>query len=125
MILQTETADFEVGSGEKELRFIFKGKFSEEDCLKATQAWRQYCEENPHEKFVIIWDCLAMTGFEMSARREWIKHMQILSNRIASINVVCENALIRGSARIVLKLFKFNYKIVKSYDELQSMAEAH
>ncbi|MEQ9305638.1 MAG: hypothetical protein RJQ14_17125 [Marinoscillum sp.] len=59
-----------------------------------------------------------MSGFEMSARREWVKCMQQLHERIHSIIVISDNVLIRGSARLMLKLFSFNSEVYTSYDEL-------
>ncbi|MEQ8470168.1 MAG: STAS/SEC14 domain-containing protein [Marinoscillum sp.] len=111
-------ADEDFHSSHSCLKFIFKGKFTEEASDLSTQIWDQEFKSNPDRKFILIWDCVQMTGFEMSARREWIKCMQELHENIDKIIVVSDNVLIRGSARLMLKLFSFESEVFSTYQEI-------
>lgn len=121
MLLTSENVDVKsesLFSDQLCLKFIFKGKFTEEACRLSTKVWTTEFEQSPASSFVLIWDCVPMSGFEMSARREWVKCMQQLHERIHSIIVISDNVLIRGSARLMLKLFSFDSEVYTSYDEL-------
>lgn len=96
------------------ITFIFKGKFTQEASELSTQAWQEHFTNHPNQKFAMIWDCQQMTGFEMSARREWLKHMHILYKQIDRVIVISDSVLIRGAARLMLKLFSFKSELYES-----------
>ena len=96
----------------------FKGKFTEFASQQSTTIWKVVFDEQQDSKFIMIWDCMDMTGFEMSARREWLKHMHLLHNQIDRVIVISNSVLIRGSARLMLKLFGFDSEIFDSHHDV-------
>ncbi|HCX23405.1 MAG: hypothetical protein CMB80_06860 [Flammeovirgaceae bacterium] len=98
------------------VRFI--GKFTESTSIESTTVWKQTFQKHPKAKFIMVWDCMDMTGFEMSARREWLKHMHELHGQIDRIIVISDSVLIRGSARLMLKLFRFKSEMFNSHHDV-------
>ena len=97
------------------LNVKFKGKFTQDASEKSTQIWKATFRKYPRAKFIMIWDCMEMTGFELSARREWLKHMHELHDQIDRVLVISDSVLIRGSARLMLKLFRFKSELYDSH----------
>lgn len=99
------------------LKFVFEGHFSEEQALPAIEKWRKlFSEEVPEgQKVNIIWDCLAMTGFEPKVKTTWQKILKELSPKIQDIWIVSTNPMIRVAA-LTMGLFS-NYKIKTAINE--------
>lgn len=100
------------------LTFKFKGKFTQTASEESTLAWKEAFAEDPHTKFIVVWDCMEMTGFEMSARREWLKYMHQLHDQIDRVMVISDSVIIRGSARLMLKLFQFKSELFDNYRQV-------
>jgi len=96
------------------LKFVFKGKFTQDASELSTQVWEKHFAAYKNQKFIMIWDCQEMTGFELSARREWLKHMHHLHHQIDRVIVVSNSIMIRGAARLMLKLFSFKSELYES-----------
>ncbi len=113
MDLRSENVDvlnnFDLGFNR--LDFIFKGKFTIQASVLATQSWRKKFESVPSQKFVLTWDCTNMDSFEIGARREWLNCMNDLHGQIEKIVVISDNMIIRGAAHLMLNSFKFKYEI--------------
>ena len=86
--------------------------------MESTEAWKAYTRQFPNEQFTMIWDCLKMDGFEMSAHQEWVACMQSEKEQIHKVIVISDNIAIRGAAYLMLKLFTFESLVVKSLMEL-------
>lgn len=121
MILNTSEVDIirDQTLGTNVLIFKFKGEFTQAACERTTTVWKDYFQRNPQDKFTLVWDCTEMTTFDAGAKREWVKYMQILSSRINEIIVVSDKPIIRGAARLILKLFKFENDVFRSMDDLR------
>lgn len=100
------------------LNVKFKGKFTELASVQSTKIWKVVFDKQEDSKFIMIWDCLEMTGFEMSARREWLTHLHLLHHQIDRVIVISNSVLIRGSARLMLKLFGFKSEIFDSHHDV-------
>ncbi|MEQ8581749.1 MAG: hypothetical protein RIC30_17615 [Marinoscillum sp.] len=120
MIFTSQNIDIKPNSsfGPHCLHFVFKGKFTQQASLESTEAWKAHTRQFPAEKFTMIWDCLKMDGFEMSARQEWVACMQSEKGQIHKVIVISDNIAIRGAAYLMLKLFTFESLVVKSLTEL-------
>ncbi len=109
--------------GQNALVFKFIGKFTEEASIEGTRVWKKEFDENPDiEDWVLIWDCLEMTGFEISARKEWYKYLKDSNPRIEFVVIAAKNVLIRGAARVMMDFFGLKSQIVKSLDEIRESA---
>lgn len=95
------------------LHFIFKGRFTEKISEQACAIWRDELLKS-NEEYVLIWDCLKMNGFEMAAKNVWLTTMKSVGHKIYKVIVVSDNIIIRGTARLMLKIFSFKSEIVKS-----------
>lgn len=99
------------------INFKFKGKFTQLASELSTEAWEEAFAKEP-SKFILIWDCSAMTGFEMSARKHWLNQMHQLHPQIDRIIVISDSILIRGAARLMLKLFQFKSEVYNTHREV-------
>ena len=108
-------------SEESCLLFEFKGKFTEEASIQGTSAWSKYITEH-NEKFIFIWDCTKMEGFELGARKTWYETMKQFKNRIIFIHVIAENILIRSAAKVMLNFFGLKGEVVRTLEELHEKA---
>ena len=104
--------------GAPALEFYFKGKLSLDVSRQATAAWSQFIEENAATSYLFIWDCTEMTGFEIAARREWLSALVKTIGHIKKVIIISDNMLIRGSARLMLKLLNVQVEIYKSNEEV-------
>ena len=120
MLLSSQNIDIKEDPtfGSNCLHFSFKGKFTEEASILATQAWSTEFDSNPTTSYSFLWDCLKMDGFEIAARKEWYRCMKIYKDRISKVCVVSDSILIRGAARVMLQFFGIPSTIVKSFDDL-------
>lgn len=59
-----------------------------------------------------------MAGFDLAARKEWITFLQSLEGKLGKVNVISDNIVTRGSARLLLKLFGLEGEVYKNYEEI-------
>ena len=105
-------------SNRKALHFQFIGKFTKETSVAGSNAWTQFMNEHPAKEFEFVWDCTDMTGFEISARKEWYKAMQSYKHRIKKAYVVSSQLMIRSAAKVMLQFFGIPANIYRTEDEL-------
>lgn len=119
-ILKEETVEIKrfQDNGKDFLHFGFRNKFSEDMSVKATGVWAKFCDENPNQKFTHIWDCQSMTGFDNSAKKRWMEHLDKYDNQTEKIILVADNIIIRGAARIMSKMTKHKLDVYKSLPDM-------
>lgn len=105
------------------LYFQFKGKLTENGGLLAINAWNQEFESSD-KKYDVIWDCIDMEGFEMSARKDWSQSLTQSAHRINRVFLISDSIIIRGAARLMLKLFPIELVLIKSRSALSSALRA-
>ncbi|MEO9484365.1 MAG: hypothetical protein ABJG47_12990 [Ekhidna sp.] len=88
------------------LHFTFNGKFTHELSSDAIDEWKSQCKMNPSEKFVHIWDCQNMSGFDKQAKDLWMEQMNSLYDQTERIVLVSDNIIIRGAARLMSRFTK-------------------
>ncbi|GAB4232428.1 MAG: hypothetical protein Tsb0034_05210 [Ekhidna sp.] len=99
---------------QKCLYFRFTGKFTEETSKAGSKAWTDYLREHPGENVEFVWDCKDMTGFEISARKEWYNAMQGFKKRIVKTYVISDQIMIRSAAKVMLSFFGIPSEIGRS-----------
>lgn len=107
-------------AGKNYLHFSFKNKFTHKSSSIATQAWKDHCDQSPDIKFVHIWDCQSMQGFDKAAKDLWMEYLSTYSNQTEKIILVSDNIVIRGAARIMSKFTKHSLSVYKSFAEMTS-----
>ena len=102
------------------LYFQFIGKFSTQTSIAGSKAWSEFFEDHPDEQIEFVWDCKEMTGFELNARKEWYKTMQLYKKRVSKVYVVSDRLMIRSAAKVMLQFFGIPSEINRSEEELPS-----
>lgn len=119
--MSLSTSQVKIGSSKRgsvdSLNFTFKGQFTEAASIEACQSWDLLMAKNP-TKQILIWDCSEMNGFEMAAKNQWIKSLNLNAKKISKVVVVSDNIMIRGAAHLMLKLFSFDSKVFRSSNKL-------
>lgn len=109
--------------GELGLHFKFKGKFTEEASRQSSRAWHEEMDANPLNQYVLIWDCLEMAGFEISARKLWYEYMNLHKKQIEHVVVISGSILIRNAARVMLEFFGLSSTVVKTHEQFEELKE--
>ena len=99
------------------LYFNFKGKFTEEVSVNSCKKWSKKLNLSL-EKYVQVWNCLEMDDFEFNAKNEWLNTLKLTKGKISKIIVISDKIMIRGAARLMLKLMSFESEIVRSENSL-------
>ena len=100
------------------LHFQFRGTFDLDQSLSAVEQWKKRCNEQPDVKFVHIWDCQQMSGFDMKARNAWLDQLRSKKDATERIILVSENIFIRGAGRLMSKFTKHAMTVYKTYGEM-------
>ena len=100
------------------LYFQFKGKFSKNSSVEGSKHWTNELEKASSQTYEFIWNCTEMTGFELSARKEWYDAMQGFKQQISKVYVVSDRIMIRSAAKVMLQFFGIANEIVRSEQEL-------
>lgn len=98
--------------GKKYLRFNFFGKFTKNVCESACAVWTDELNSNG-DYYCFIWDCSKMDGFEIAAKNHWYSAVKGHENRISKVTVISDNVIVRGAARLMLKMFRFESNVLK------------
>ncbi|MFK7953974.1 MAG: hypothetical protein AB8B73_14095 [Ekhidna sp.] len=104
--------------------FQFKGTFDKSASESATKIWKDEFEKNPFKQYKHIWDCTQMKDFHFDAKKAWTDTLAKYEPRIDVIYVVSESIVIRGAARLMTKLSKYDLKIFKSISEMYHYDQA-
>lgn len=100
------------------LYFQFTSKFTQKTAESASEAWKEFMNKHPNDTFELVWDCMDMNGFEISARKVWYDTLTNFKGRIAKVHVVSGNLMIRSAAKVMLKFFGITSEISRSKEEL-------
>ena len=107
-------------NGNEYIHFHFEGKFYEQLSVDAIKRWKSLCIYNPSKKFVHIWDCRNMSGFEAKAKKLWMEQMDSLHNQTARIILISDNIIIRGAASLMSRFTKHSLTSYRTLDEMKS-----
>ncbi|MDA3953658.1 MAG: hypothetical protein PF485_08430 [Bacteroidales bacterium] len=102
------------------LRLAINGFLNDKNALAAVSKWR---EEFAHklksgEKANIICNCLEMTGYETSARKQWQQVISELNSQIGNVWIISNNKLFLAAANTMGFLSKFTIKTASSESEI-------
>ncbi|MEP2951393.1 MAG: hypothetical protein ABJO91_15370 [Ekhidna sp.] len=100
------------------LHFVFRNKFTEDMSTEATQVWSNFCDLNSTKKFIHIWDCQSMGGFDNSAKNKWISHLNKYKNQTEKIILISDNIIIRGAGRIMSKISDHHLSVYRTFEEM-------
>lgn len=104
------------------LHFEFKGKFTNEASKEGVRVWsEEFNKADKNVKHIIIWDCIKMTGFEPSAKKEWKKYLDENHDKIACVIMISGNIILRGAAHLLLRFLPCQSKVVKSLHEATAL----
>jgi hypothetical protein len=86
------------------LWFTFEGELTASEASDAVEIWQEIFSGSSQKKITVVWDCLKMTSYDITARKTWQKAMKRMKNRIDKCLIVTNNQHIRYGA-MILSLF--------------------
>lgn len=104
----------------KYLYFLFEGNFTKEDASQGVVKWRELMGPEQTKK-ELIWNCINMSGYKPEARIQWQKAITEHKDRIDIIWLITNSALIQAGARIMSLFTPYNFKVVKSEEDIKSI----
>lgn len=107
-------------NGHNYLHFTFNEKFTTELSIDATKQWKNHCELNPSEKFIHVWDCQKMNGFDKQAKDLWMEQMESLHHQTERIVLISDNIIIRGAARLMSRFTKHSLSAYRTFAEMSA-----
>lgn len=99
------------------IQFDFKGYLDHPNAVKAIGEWKQ-CMEGTVKKN-LIYNCVAMSGFDSTARKMWQSTMSELKQKIGSIWIISPNMFILAAAKTMGILAGFSIKVAKSIADIK------
>lgn len=109
--------------GETCLLFNFKNKLTQESALPAIDVWRAQMDAKPNKKFILIWDCSIMDGFESDAKKRWFECLKDYRNQIAKVHVISHSFLLKTSIKLNLKrITGIDHEVIRSYQDITPVA---
>lgn len=117
-IMDNPTIEWIKKSGKDCLKFTFKGKFSDQDAVAATEKWRQIFANKKQQKVILIWDCLDMHDYDQQARTLWQVACKEMKDQIEIIWVLTNSILIRMGASVISVFTSLKIKVVSSEKDL-------
>lgn len=100
------------------LHFTFKNKFTRKIAESACREWSDCINRFPDRKFVHIWNCHGMTGFEYYAKSIWMNQMKKFKNQTEKIILISDNMIILGEVRNMTKLNGLHLTIYRDMEEM-------
>lgn len=104
--------------GQRCLKFNFGSNLTAELAESLIKDWARHFNDYPNEKFVLIWDCLQMSGYEPGARMKWQKAMKDFTNQIDVVWIIADKNIIILGAKLMNMISKLNLKVVSSLKEI-------
>lgn len=99
------------------LYFTFAGMFTEEDATYGVIKWRELMGSDLSKR-ELIWNCLKMKGYMPVARNIWQKAIGEHKSKIGIIWLITTSGLIHAGAKIMSLFTPFNFKVVKTEEEI-------
>lgn len=100
------------------VKFVFRGKLTETDAMVAVKKWEKIFHQNMTDRFVLIWHCLEMTGYEPLARSVWQKAIKSLKKQIDCIWLISDSKIIQAGANIMSVFTSFKIHSVSAEDKI-------
>jgi len=105
-------------SGRNCLKFTFSGILEEQDARHAITRWKHEFRSKPDEKFILIWECLNMKGYDSQSRIAWQNALKEMKSQIDTIWLIASLKLIKVGAQIMSVFTSLNIKVVDSEDQI-------
>lgn len=106
-------------SGKSCLKFTFAKHLTLPEAKSAIADWRKIFAEKPGERIVLIWDCLAMKGYDSGARILWQEALRDLGGQVDSVWMIGGSDFIKMGAASMGLAVPINIRSVKSEKEIE------
>lgn len=100
------------------IKFTFSGRLEPSDAENAIRNWKKIFSENPDNKYIIIWDCLYMTGYDHDARVKWQSALSEMKNQIDYIWIITQSKIFKMGASVMALLTDIKLKVVASENKI-------
>ncbi len=106
-------------AGRECLHFLFNGKLAAEDTRIAAEKWKAEFKPRAGKKITLVWDCLALGGYDHDSRVLWQSTLGELRGQIEGIWLVTRSLIITVGANVISTFTKFKITIVASEEEIK------
>ena len=103
-----------VVEGQQGLRFDFSGYLSGQETEGLINEWNRVFTSMPEMQFILVWDCLEMSGYDSEARKRWTQALREMKSQIREIRVITDSSLIRMGASIMAMDSQIEIKVYTS-----------
>ena len=117
--MENPKIELQQNSSKKCLKFTFEQRLTEQDAKSAIESWQNAFSSNPNDKFIMIWDCIKMTGYDSGARIIWQDALKKMKNQIECIWLITNSSLIKMGASVMSVFASYPLIVVGSEQEIK------
>ena len=103
--------------GNKCLRFHFDGYLEAGEAQRLISEWKRIFTDDPDRKFIVVWNCLKMNGYESDARKLWTDALKGMKPQIQEIRIITESSAIKMGASIMAMVTQTKLRVFSSEDQ--------
>ncbi|MEJ2543609.1 MAG: hypothetical protein P8Y99_06030 [Calditrichaceae bacterium] len=103
----------------KYIKFIFSGRLEPNDADTAIIQWKEIFSKDPGIKYIVIWDCVRMQGYDHEARKKWQTALSELEKQIDFIWIITQSTMFKMGAQVMALLTNLNLKVVDTEDNIK------
>jgi len=120
MYMDTENPriEWQTKSGKSCLKFTFQDKLTEDMAGAAIKKWQEAFQSKPGEKFILVWDCLKMAGYDNGSRTQWQIALKEMKDQIDTVWLITKSNVIRMGASVMSLFSSLEIKTVTSESEI-------
>ena len=102
----------------KYIKFVFSGRLEPHDAENAIIQWKDIFSKNSGIKYIVIWDCIRMQGYDHEARKKWQTALSELEKQIDFIWIITHSTMFKMGAQVMALLTNINLKVVETEDQI-------
>jgi hypothetical protein len=105
-------------AGKDFLRFTFDGVLTQKEAITLCNTWKKYCQEQPDNRFIIIFNAKNMENYEPQARIAFQKCIKEMISHIDKIWVISDSKIVLGGALIMSLVVGLPIRAVRSEEQI-------
>jgi hypothetical protein len=102
----------------KYIKFVFSGRLEPNDADTAIIEWKEIFSKDTNTRYIVIWDCVRMQGYDHEARKKWQTALSELEKQIDFIWIITHSTMFKMGAQVMALLTNINLKVVETEDQI-------